>query len=444
MAVVRRAVHQLGACVMIVFGLLACTATTGRQADVAASRPAAPTPGGRIRGGFAPPAGTGRSLIRVGLLLPFESSDPALREAARSMALAAELALFKAPDAGLLLIPKDTSGSAEQAAAAAEAAVADGADLIIGPLLATGVRAAADVARAEDIPIVAFSSDRTVGGDGVYLLSYQIEDDIRAMVDFAMRKGDGAFAVLAPDTPYGRLGAETAAMEAYVRGGEMIATQFYVGGAEGAQQAARSLSQYDRRAQALSRRRALVDRLRAVEPEAAAAEAERLEDLDTWGQPDFDAVILLEDGQETRAVAALLPFFDVDTREIDVLGASIWADDSLSGEPALSGAYYPGSPPEAFTGFAQDYRRAFGARPSRLAALAYDAVALAAILAVDDPIRPFEERNFMDPSGFAGVTGVFRFTAFGGVDRNLAIFQIGRSGDSLAERAPESFPDQAF
>ena len=66
---------------------------------------------------------------------------------AKALKQAAELALFDFDNPIVSLIPKDTKGTADGARAAAESAMQDGAELIIGPLFAQEVAAAAPVAR---------------------------------------------------------------------------------------------------------------------------------------------------------------------------------------------------------------------------------------------------------------------------------------------------------
>ena len=72
--------------------------------------------------------------VRVALLLPFTASNEAAQKVAAAMFDAAQLAAFDAGDDRFLLIPKDTKGRPEGAAAAARSALADGAEIILGPL----------------------------------------------------------------------------------------------------------------------------------------------------------------------------------------------------------------------------------------------------------------------------------------------------------------------
>src|SRR4029077_5497585 len=114
--------------------------------------------------------------------------------------------------------PKDTKGTPDGARLAAESAIKDGAELIIGPLFAQEVAGAAPVARQSNIPMIAFSSDQKVAGNGVYLLSFLAGRDVPRIVSYAASRGKHNFALLIPQSPYGRL-AEEAFAKSIGRGG---------------------------------------------------------------------------------------------------------------------------------------------------------------------------------------------------------------------------------
>ncbi len=59
---------------------------------------------------------------------------------------AAQLALFTMGSDNLTLVPRDTTGTVQGAADAAKAVIADGAKLIIGPLVADEVEAVKPIA----------------------------------------------------------------------------------------------------------------------------------------------------------------------------------------------------------------------------------------------------------------------------------------------------------
>ena len=120
--------------------------------------------------------GTG---VKVALLVPLSAQGHA-GLIGKSLKQAAELALFERDNPSLQLIVKDDKGTPEGAKAAAEEAIKGGAKLILGPLFAKSVTAVAPVARQAGVPVIAFSNDRQVAGNGVYLLSFQPAPEVDA------------------------------------------------------------------------------------------------------------------------------------------------------------------------------------------------------------------------------------------------------------------------
>ena len=77
--------------------------------------------------------------------------------------------------------------------------------------------------------------------------------------------------------------------------------------------------------------------------------------------------------------------------------------------------------------------------PARFAALAYDAVALAATQARLPAGTRFTPDALANPSGFAGANGIFRFGRDGVPEHALAILQVAPEGNIVLDPAAESF-----
>ncbi len=126
-------------------------------------------------------------------------------------------------------------------------------------------------------------------------------------------------------------------------------------------------------------------------------------------------------------------------RQVQLLGTGIWDEPDLGLEPSLVGGWFAAPQPDLRYDFEQRYDALFGQRPPRLATLAYDSVALAAALASLPGEPGFDMATLTDPSGFAGVDGVFRFHETGLVERGLAILQVTSEGSDVVSTAPVSF-----
>src|SRR5262245_20491565 len=336
----------------------------------------------QTRDGVTPPFMRGRDIVRVGLLLPF-SLRP---QEAEALYNAAELALFDHGNQNTLLIPRDAGSDEASANAAARALVNDGADIIIGPVLREGVTGASNAVRGNNIPVIGFSSDRMVGGNGTYLLSFQLEDEVARMVSYAASQNVRTIALLAPSNDYGRRVEASLRAEAARNGVTVVHTQLY--------------NRNDTDA-------------------AAAATATALALVSTPAQ----GILIAENGSPLRAIASTLVRNGVDQRAIRFMGTSVWSGEAQR-EPALADGCYVAADPSSRTGFEAHYRSAYGEPPTRLASLGYDAVALAALLSNESGPRGFSRSRIENTEGFSGSDGLFRFRANGAIERGLAIIEV--------------------
>lgn len=351
--------------------------------------------GGRV-GGPPPPA---RDVVRVGLLLPLTGPQAALGKAMRN---AAELALFDLGDRRFELLPYDTRGTPEGAAAAAQLALDDGGALLLGPLLASSTRAVAPIAHAARVPVIAFTSDSTAAEPGVFVLGFTPQAEVRRVLAYAADNGLDRIAVLAPQDAYGNAVAAAAKDAAAAVGVRLVRTQFY-------EPSARDFGP-------------------AVEGVTRSG----------TGQ-SFDALLIADGGERLRAIGAYLPVRGLQPPKVRVLGTGAWDDQSVGREQGLVGGWYAAPAPDYREAFSAQYREAFGEAPPRLATLSYDAAALAAVLARNPGFFPFDETAIADPKGFLGRDGIFRFGPDGVAQRGLAVLEVERTGSRVISPAPTDF-----
>lgn len=366
--------------------------------------------------------------VRVGLLLPFTGASEAVQKVASSMFDAAQLAAFEAGDDRFLLIPKDTRGTPDGAAAAARAALADGAEIILGPLFSEEAAAAAPVARAADVPLIVFSSDEKSAGDGIYLLSFPPEIEVARVTDYAMRQGKQRFGLIAPANEYGQRVATAFNQELAERGGILVHEERYEQDPDKMLAPARRLAAYSKDV--------IPPELRhGYDPARPGASG-----LSGGNSQGFQAVLMPEQGTLLRALAPLLPYYNVNIRQVKLLGVSAWNNPRLTREPALAGGWFAAPDPGITAAFEDRFRAAFGEAPPRLASLSYDATLLAARLGQAPRRRDrFDEAMIENRSGYFGADGLFRFRPDGTIERGLAILEIQPGGIRVIEPAPKSF-----
>lgn len=342
------------------------------------------------------PMVAGNGQVKVGLILPMSASGNA-GVAAQSMKNAAEMALAEFQNPNIQLLIKDDGGSPQGAGQAGQQALDEGAEIILGPLFATSVPATAQVARARNVPVIAFSTDSSVAGRGVYLLSFLPESDVKRIIEYATSIGKRSFAALLPNNAYGSVVDAAFQQDVSRRGARVAVFERY--GTDRATPA-RTV------AQALGR---------------------------------ADALLLADDGESVVATADALTTAGANLKNIQLLGTGLWDNPRVFASPALQGGLYAAPDPSGFRAFSGRYRTRYGGEPVRTATLAYDAVALVAALARTQGPQRFSSDVLTNPSGFSGIDGLFRFRPDGTNERGLAVMRVASSGAVAVAGSPKSF-----
>jgi ABC-type branched-subunit amino acid transport system substrate-binding protein len=377
-----------------------------------------------------PPDGT----VRVAILLPLSGGSA---ELAASMLNAAEMAVFEIANDKFVLMPFDTKETPEGATAAAEQAIRGGAQVILGPLVAQSVEAVKPLARAAGVHVIAFSNSTSVAGDGVFIMGFVPQQQVEAIVRFAVAKGLQRHATLAPQDAYGNAVVDTMRATLQPVNGTLVRAHFYNPATEDFSNDVKLIADYDQRRKALLEQRALLQRQR---DEVSRQALKRLEKRDTIGDVDFDAMLLPDTGQRLRSLVSLLSFYDVDLPAVRFLGLRNWDEiPKPESEPALIGSWFAAPAPAERERFETRFKNAFGRPPFRLASLAYDATALAAILAQDAAEPRFSFEALTNQNGFLGVDGLFRLDPNGVAQRKFAILEIRKSGVHMIEAPPTTF-----
>jgi len=141
-------------------------------------------------------------------------------------------------------------------------------------------------------------------------------------------------------------------------------------------------------------------------------------------------------------VASLLAFYDIDNPPVRFLATPLVAAMPDAGrEPALVGTLYAAPDEARRAAFEARFAEAFGSTPPLVAGVAFDAAAIAAVLAAG---RDVSRGAIADPAGFAGVLGIVRLLPDGTNQRGLSLMAVTRGGARVVEPAPERFDDRMF
>jgi ABC-type branched-subunit amino acid transport system substrate-binding protein len=329
----------------------------------------------------------------VALLVPLTGPNNSVGQA---MLDAANMALFDV-STDIALLPRDTGSTPDGASAAAAKALADGAGLILGPVFSASVPPVRDAVAGSAISAIVFSTDATVAGGNVFVMGFLPAGQVDRVVGFAKSRGMTKLAALVPDNPYG------VAVSAEI---SLLRTQ-----------------------------------LGLPAPRVLTLSKDVKAQLDSLADDPPQMLLVALGGDQLVSLAPAIGDFAA-AHPVQLLGTGLWADDpAVAQTPALAGGWYASPVPGNFNDFAVRFQQIFNYRPPRIATLAYDSVALAASVArsaAGNP-NPFSRDILLQPNGYIGIDGGFRFLPTGMSERNLAVLGVAASGPTVIDPPPPSF-----
>lgn len=375
------------------------------------------------------PGVEGKTSGNVLLLVPLTGP---LAPAGQALANAAKLAFVNVTTPSLDI--RDTAGTAQGAVAAAQAGIAAGDGIILGPLTSAETTAVAPVAEAADVNMLAFTNDGTVAAPGVWTLGITPAEQVQTVLANAASAGRTQLAALLPDDSFGHQLGTAITAEAGTLNEPTPQITFYETTADGVQQGTLAVSDYQDRGAGLD---AQIKVAKALGTPAGNQKARDLAHQPV-PPPSFNALFIgATDANTLALLASYLPFYYVAPPQVQIIGPAPWTTiaPQLATQSVYVGALYAAPDPTAAQDFTAKYQTAYGAAPPGLAGLGFDAAAIARVAAASGG---YTSPVLTTPAGFTGTDGVLVLAPNGSVKRGLAVFQVAPGQPSVVAPAPAS------
>ncbi len=370
---------------------------------------------------------TGKTSGNVALLLPLSGN---LAPVGQALENAAKLVFPEGATPGLDV--RDTGGTPQGAAAAAQAAIAAGDGIILGPLTSSETHAVAPVAQAAGVNVLSFTNDNTVAAPGVWPLGITPTQQVERVLQVAANNGRTQLAALLPDTDFGRHLSDAITAETARLSEPSPQITFYDQSFSSVNHAVNELSGFASRGQAIE------EEIKQARDLGTAAGRERARELQHQQipPPSFNALFIgATSGNTLAELANFLPYYDVNPPQVQLLGPALWAPlaPQMAHQSVLLGAMYAAPDPAAAAAFNAKYQAAYGAPPPAIADLGFDAAAIAKLAASGGG---YTSAVLTAPAGFTGTNGALLLEPNGQVQRGLAVFQVAPGAPTIASPAP--------
>ncbi len=360
--------------------------------------------------------------VKVAILVPLSGPNKDLGQA---LLQASQMAMFDMNFPAFEIMPRDTAADPETARKATESVINDGAELILGPLFAGSVRAAKPVASRHNVNMIAFSTDWSLAGGNTYIMGFLPFAQVQRVSEYAVRNNLSRIGILAPNTDYGNAVISAYGSMSQRAGLPRPEIARFSGDDNAISETIRRFTNYDQRS-------------------AAAKEGQVI-------PLPFDAILMPAGGDQARSISNLLSLYDMDAKSVKRLGTGLWDDTGLASEKSMNYSWFAAPSPDLRKDFESRFRQLYGYSAPRLATLAYDATALAIVLARKGQQEGllqnasygrasiFSHNQISNPNGFSGVDGIFRFRPDSLVERGLAVLEIRDGSARVIDPAPTTF-----
>jgi len=278
-----------------------------------------------------------------------------------------QLALDEINDKNVSIIPRDSgSNDKDKLINAVEEIKSEGANIIIGPINNDDFK---ELNKFDDMIFISPSNINPEFQNNIISIGISFESQMLSLVKFIKKQKKSKTIILIPknqltnfiEKKLGKLDLKNYKIFKYDADPKILTGEIEI------------LTNYTQRKRNLALRKKIFE---DKEDEQSKRELEKLEQIYTLGDVNFDSVIILDFGNSLKSVLTSLVFTDVNQDKVLFTTLNQWFDESIFYENTVKSLYYPSINFSEFKKYKENYFRIFKNFPSEMTILAYDAIGL--------------------------------------------------------------------
>tara|TARA_B100001057_G_C22826300_1_gene941561 strand:- start:360 stop:1424 length:1065 start_codon:yes stop_codon:yes gene_type:complete len=300
----------------------------------------------------------------VGLLAPL--SGP-YNEIGNSLLYSLQLALEEINDKNVIIVPRDTGfNNKEKFNSAIKDMRSKGIKIIIGP---TTNKQFDQVRKHNDLIFISLSNINPEFSNNIISIGISLESQLIALENFIKKQKKTKTVIMYPKNDYldliekklENLNLKNIKTFTYSPNPEILTGEIEI------------MTNYAQRKRNLELRKKMFE---DKEDEQSIKELDRLEQLYTLGNVNFDSVIIIDFGNSLKSVLTSLVYTDVSQKKVLFTTINQWFDESIFYENTIKNLYYPSVNYKEFKKYNNKYFKKFKIYPNEITILAYDALGL--------------------------------------------------------------------
>jgi len=303
-------------------------------------------------------------ILKVGLLAPL--SGP-YSEIGNSLLYSLQLALEEINDENVIIVPRDSGlNDKEKLNSAVDSLQESGVKVIIGP---STFEEFDHIKKYNNLIFISPSNINPEFSKNTISIGISLESQLNAIINFIKKQKKTKTVIMYPKNEYLEM------IEKNIKNLDLknIKIFTYSSNPEVLTGEIETLTNYTQRKRNLELRKKMFE---DKEDEQSMKELERLEQLYTLGNVNFDSVIIIDFGNNLKSVLTSLVYTDVNQDKVLFTTINQWFDESIFYENTIKNLYYPSVNFKEFKKYNNKYFQKFKTYPNEITILAYDALGL--------------------------------------------------------------------
>ena len=302
--------------------------------------------------------------LKVGLLAPLTGP---YSEIGNSLLNSLQLALEEIDDENVIIVPRDSGfNNKDKLTEAINDLKLLGVKTIIGP---TTFKEFENVKKYNDLIFISPSNINPKFNNNIISIGVSLESQLDSLIKFIKEQKKTRTIIMYPKNEYlefiekkiDNLNIKNLRKFTYSSNPEVLTGEIEI------------LTNYTERKRNLTLRKKMFE---DKEDEQSIKELERLDQLYTLGNVNFDSIIIIDFGNSLKSVLTSLVYTDVNQEKVLFTTINQWFDESIFYENTIKNLYYPSVNYKEFKKYNNKYYKRFKIYPNEITILAYDALGL--------------------------------------------------------------------
>ncbi len=302
--------------------------------------------------------------LKIGLIAPLSGE---YKELGNSLLYSLQLALSEIGDENVFVIPRDSGfNNKDKLNSAIQDIRSQGVKVIIGPMSFEDFD---EVKKYSDITFISPSNITPEFTNNIISVGISLESQLSTIINFIKKKKKKRTIIMFPQNEYSelienklkKLNLDNLKKFKYDPNPEVLTGEIEI------------LTNYSQRKRNLELRKKMFE---DKEDEQSIKQLERLEQLYTLGEVNFDSVIIIDFGNNLKSVLTSLVYTDVSQDKVLFTTVNQWFDQSIFYENTIKNLFYPSVNYKEFKKYNENYYNKYKSFPNEITILTYDAIGL--------------------------------------------------------------------